>query len=544
MNILSFFRAKSINTLLITSIVLLSSGITLLTTALQLFMDYHRDIEHIERVIGELELSSIDSIEASLWVMDMGQVELLITGISQLPDMQYIAIEKDSNTVAAAGTYKDSGIISSRFELTYPYDGATVELGELTVAATLSGVYRRLLNKTLVILASNGLKTFSVALFFFFIFGRLVTRHLNHIAAFTSKISMDTPVNVLRLDREVEEGRIPDELDQVVQSLNEMQQRLHSSYSDLRQKDELISSIYQSTDNIGFITTDIRGDDSRIKTFSPGAENIFGYRPEEVIGNPVAMLHLPEDVLRFTEMQEKLKKGDKAFSGETLLVRKSEEAFPALLTIHPLLDSSGQLAGSIGVAVDITEQQQARKELHRKEEILQQMSRTARIGGWEFDAETLEGTWTEETARIHDLDPDSPTNVEVGLNLYKGESRRKIESAVQDAIEEGVPYDLELEIITGKGNQKWVRTIGLPIKAGGRVIKVRGTIQDITELKHNRDELAKHQHHLTELVRKRTDELQQIINTMAGREIRMSELKEQNRRLHDKIKHLEPSLQR
>jgi PAS domain-containing protein len=106
-----------------------------------------------------------------------------------------------------------------------------------------------------------------------------------------------------------------------------------------------------------------------------------------------------------------------------------------------------------------------------------------KIGAWEFDPVTRKGTWTEETARIHDLDPNDETNVEKGLSFYQGEARKIIENAVNDAINKAIPYDLELELISAKGNHKWVRTIGNPIIENGRVVKVQGTFHDITESK-------------------------------------------------------------
>jgi signal transduction histidine kinase len=92
-------------------------------------------------------------------------------------------------------------------------------------------------------------------------------------------------------------------------------------------------------------------------------------------------------------------------------------------------------------------------------------------------------------ARIHELDPDRETNVEIGVSFYHGESREKIETAVREAIELGKPYDLELEIVTARGNHKWVRTIGYPVKKDGKVVKVRGSFQDITERKRAKDEI-------------------------------------------------------
>ncbi len=121
--------------------------------------------------------------------------------------------------------------------------------------------------------------------------------------------------------------------------------------------------------------------------------------------------------------------------------------------------------------------------LKEKEQLLREVQAIAKVGGWEFDAQTLEGTWTEETARIHGLEPDDPANVEIGLSFYVNGSRQIIEKAVNDAIKYGKPYDLELEMITAKGEQKWVRSIGHPEMVDGKVVRVRGSFQDITDFK-------------------------------------------------------------
>ncbi|NJN95098.1 MAG: PAS domain S-box protein [Anaerolineales bacterium] len=113
----------------------------------------------------------------------------------------------------------------------------------------------------------------------------------------------------------------------------------------------------------------------------------------------------------------------------------------------------------------------------------------AHVGGWEFDADTLQGTWTDEVARIHDLDPGQATHVELGLSFYRPESRQKIERAIKEALDLARPYDLELEIVSATGQHKWVRTMGLPLSEGSRVAKVRGIFQDITESKQAEREL-------------------------------------------------------
>jgi PAS domain S-box-containing protein len=156
------------------------------------------------------------------------------------------------------------------------------------------------------------------------------------------------------------------------------------------------------------------------------------------------------------------------------------------------------------IGTDITEHKQTEEALHLKDELLRLTSEMAKVGGWEFDPETGKGAWTDEVARIHDLDPAQETNVEIGLSFYEGTSRAKVEQAVQEAIELGKPYDLELEMVTAKGNHKWVRTIALPITNDGRVVKVQGIFQDITERKQAQAALQEAHDELELKVQERT----------------------------------------
>jgi len=215
---------------------------------------------------------------------------------------------------------------------------------------------------------------------------------------------------------------------------------------------------------------------------------LLGYQPEEMLG------FLPEDFL-FPEDLEDHKK--KIINRRKGVLERYDRRFRckngdirwAIISATPILDEAGNFHGSFAMLTDITDRIQAEKALAEKEQLLSEMSRMAKIGAWEFDPRTLKGTWTEETARIHDLDPADETNVEKGLSFYKGEWRQKIETAIKNCIEKAEPYDLELELISAKGIHKWVHTIGYPTIQDGRVIKVQGTFHDISERKANEEAL-------------------------------------------------------
>jgi light-regulated signal transduction histidine kinase (bacteriophytochrome) len=96
----------------------------------------------------------------------------------------------------------------------------------------------------------------------------------------------------------------------------------------------------------------------------------------------------------------------------------------------------------------------------------------------------------------------------LGVSFYIGESRTKIDQAIKEAIEFGKPYDLELEIVSVKGVHKWVRTISLPIISDGRVVKLQGIFQDITERKQVEDEIRRLNEELEQRVIERTAQLE------------------------------------
>lgn len=164
--------------------------------------------------------------------------------------------------------------------------------------------------------------------------------------------------------------------------------------------------------------------------------------------------------------------------------------------------------GLLGTSWETTYHKKLETEIMANQTLIAEMGKVAKIGGWEFDAITGKGSWTEETSKIHDLDPNNETNIEIGISFYKPHSRKKIEKAIKEAIELGKPYSLELELVTANGNEKWVQTIGEPIFENGKVVKVRGSFQDITERKKIEETIIILNNELEEKVRRRTSELE------------------------------------
>ena len=221
---------------LLAAVLLFSSVVTLTLTALQLYLDYDREVSVIETRLNEIGRSYLGSIGESLWNLDQNQLLLQLNGILHLPDIQAAEISEIADRpnpirIAVGSRGGARSVITRQYPLDYVTQGVKRQIGVLYVEATLAEVYRHLLNRTLVILASQAAKTFLVSFFIVYMFHWLVTRHLAAIVEFASSYNLARPPPPLRLDRQP--PREADELDKVVDSFNGMSASLQRAYGDL-----------------------------------------------------------------------------------------------------------------------------------------------------------------------------------------------------------------------------------------------------------------------------------------------------------------------
>jgi len=224
---------QSISRRLIVNILLFSSLITLIATLSQLYLDYSRDVGLINDRMSQIENSYLKSIAADLWAMDREQLQVQLEGIRSLPDMKFVEIKVNDQVFMSVGDKDDETVISNTFDMTYAYNNTDIKLGKLTVIASLKGVHERLIEKTLIILFSQSVKTFLVSVFIFLLFYYLMTRHLYKMSKYTSELDLNALDNPLTLDRPDHPGRPTDELDHVVQAINSMREKVRSSWEKL-----------------------------------------------------------------------------------------------------------------------------------------------------------------------------------------------------------------------------------------------------------------------------------------------------------------------
>lgn len=105
--------------------------------------------------------------------------------------------------------------------------------------------------------------------------------------------------------------------------------------------------------------------DGIITTWNKGAEQLYGYKAEEVIGKPISILMPPEKKDDFPMIMRKLKQGKKIDHYETKRQAKDGRVLDVSITISPVRNSEGKIIGASKIARDITERRTAEEAQER-----------------------------------------------------------------------------------------------------------------------------------------------------------------------------------
>jgi len=261
----------------------------------------------------------------------------------------------------------------------------------------------------------------------------------------------------------------------IVDNFREITDRVESDHKVQRAKNQY-QSLIQTIDGIIW---EAGTDDFIFNYVSPQAKEILGYEPDEWIGVDQfwqSRIH-PDDkqeAIAYCQLQIE-KEINHTFEYR---MRHKDDHYLWIRDIVTIVKESGGAASSIrGMMIDITQEKSLESKLDQAYEL-------AKIGPWELDLINERLHWSDYVKELHEVDKKYEPDLDVAINFYKeGWSRDKITEAVNNAIESGIPFDIELIIITAKGDEKWVRAVGKPDFQNNKCLRIYGATQDITERK-------------------------------------------------------------
>jgi PAS domain S-box-containing protein len=170
---------------------------------------------------------------------------------------------------------------------------------------------------------------------------------------------------------------------------------------------------------------------------------------------------------------------------------------------------NGKAVRLFGAVQDITDLRDSQARVQQSTDMLKMASKLVGMGAWVVRLRDMKLTWSDEAAALHGLPPGFSPTLAQAAAYYTLEYRDAVRDAFTRCARDGVPYALEVEVVTHKGRHMWIRTRGEAVRnRNGQISRVQGAFIDITESRQARVELESHRHHLELLVRQRTADLQ------------------------------------
>lgn len=205
-------------------------------------------------------------------------------------------------------------------------------------------------------------------------------------------------------------------------------------------------------------------------------QEIYGMDLAQSLGQGWSRTLHPSDSDRVFRVWQQSAQSGVEFDSEFRILRPDQSVRVVRSRARSIQNTEGQITGYVGSVEDISRQRQL-------EALLERTGRFAGVGGWEYDLRTRVLTWSEQTKCIHEVPSDHVPTVETAIQFFVPEARESIERLVRLCVKQGVPWDLEVPLVTATGRKIWVRAAGEAEMEGTQVVRLLGAIKDVTEVR-------------------------------------------------------------
>ncbi len=234
--------------------------------------------------------------------------------------------------------------------------------------------------------------------------------------------------------------------------------------------------------------------DGIITSWNAGATRLFGFSAEEMIGQSIARTIPPGRIDEEAGITARITAGERIDHYETARVAKDGREIDVSLTISPVKDAKGNVAGISTILRDIGDRKRAEQALRESEERLRFALSGAHAAAWQWNILTNEQIWSSDSYLLHGRDPKlDPPSYQDWLASLHPDDRAPIERAVRDAFERRTPeHRTEYRVVFPTGEERWLASLSkVDYAPDGSPIRMSGINLDITEQKRVEQELQR-----------------------------------------------------
>ncbi|WP_018150110.1 EAL domain-containing protein [Leeia oryzae] len=134
-----------------------------------------------------------------------------------------------------------------------------------------------------------------------------------------------------------------------------------------------------------------------------------------------------------------------------------------------------------GIQQNITDRRHQEDALRKSQTFLDRTGRLASVGGWEFDAQSYELIWSDETCRLHGVEPGYQPILDEAIDFFEPKARPVFRQALENSLMTGEGWDLELPMLPINGKPMWARVVGSVEYDEDKRTRVVGAFQDVTD---------------------------------------------------------------
>ncbi len=225
---------------------------------------------------------------------------------------------------------------------------------------------------------------------------------------------------------------------------------------------------------------------------------VYGCETADLLGRPMADVLAPQVRARDLAVLRRVLEGEPVFNFETRHQRRDGTTVDLALNAVPVRNARGEIDGATGTAHDVSAQKRAAAALYDTVEKLRLAVEVAGLYYWERDTESEMLRFGHDSGTLSSTGDEPRIKWSEYANWVHPEDRERFLSAGAATAERGEPFACEYRITGPSGGTRWIAARGQPVfDPSGRVHRVIGVSQDVTERKRSEEEARFLAHHDT-----------------------------------------------